>query len=95
MGTKNNPAPFDCYANAMPDEPMFILLARDPEFASLVFEWAARRRRDIERGKRPWSDMAMVDEAKACARAGHTWRIDNDGAWRKQPAPVPSGTQEK
>lgn len=30
MGTKSNPTQFDCYANALPDEPMFILLARDP-----------------------------------------------------------------
>lgn len=29
MGTKNNPGEFDCYANAAPDEPMFILLGRD------------------------------------------------------------------
>lgn len=29
MGTKNNPGAFDCYANAEPDEPMFVLLARD------------------------------------------------------------------
>jgi hypothetical protein len=30
MGTKSNPGPFDCYAKAEPDEPMFVLLARDP-----------------------------------------------------------------
>lgn len=29
MGTKNNPGAFDCYANAEPDEPMFVLLGRD------------------------------------------------------------------
>ena len=29
MGTKNNPGQFDCYRNAEPDEPMFVLLARD------------------------------------------------------------------
>ena len=26
MGTKNNPGKFDCYANAKPDEPLFVLL---------------------------------------------------------------------
>ena len=26
---KENPGRFDCYANALPDEPMFVLLARE------------------------------------------------------------------
>ncbi|HAW11807.1 MAG TPA: aspartate decarboxylase, partial [Chloroflexi bacterium] len=30
MGTKNNPGKFDCYDDAHPDEPMFVLLGRDP-----------------------------------------------------------------
>lgn len=40
MGTKNNPGSFDCYANAAPDEPMFILLGRDPRAIFLVKLWA-------------------------------------------------------
>ena len=28
MGTKNNPGRFDCYGNAEPDEPIFVLLGR-------------------------------------------------------------------
>ena len=36
MGTKNNPGVFDCYANAEPDEPMFVLLGRDKDAATLV-----------------------------------------------------------
>jgi hypothetical protein len=28
MGTKNVPGKFDCYANALPDEPTFVLLGR-------------------------------------------------------------------
>lgn len=43
MGTKNNPGKFDCYANADPDEPMFVLLARDPLASDLVLLWAERR----------------------------------------------------
>lgn len=43
MGTKLNPGRFDCYANAKPDEPMFILLARDPQAPTLVRLWAASR----------------------------------------------------
>lgn len=46
MGTKQNPGAFDCYANAAPDEPMFVLLARDPHAAVLVNLWAAMRRMD-------------------------------------------------
>lgn len=36
MGTKNNPGTFDCYANAAPDEPMFVLLGRDKHAPLLV-----------------------------------------------------------
>lgn len=43
MSTKNNPGPVDCYAAAEPDEPMFILLARDPRAAVLVNLWATMR----------------------------------------------------
>ena len=41
MGTKNNPGKYDCYVKAEADEPMFVLLARDPLAANLVEEWAA------------------------------------------------------
>lgn len=41
MGTKNNPGKFDCYGAAAPDEPMFILLGRDPLAPQLVAIWAA------------------------------------------------------
>lgn len=67
MGTKNNPGAYDCYANADPDEPMFILLGRDPFAANLVEEWA--RRRETERGPSP-----KLDEARACANAMRNWR---------------------
>ena len=40
MGTKVNPGRFDCYAKALPDEPMFTLLARDPNFYEFVKLWA-------------------------------------------------------
>ncbi len=43
MGTKNNPGKFDCYANAAPDEPMFILLGRDPCAPVTVLFWAHLR----------------------------------------------------
>lgn len=85
MGTKNDPGEFDCYANALRDEPMFILLARDPDFARLVREWAVRRGQDIACGNRPGSDMPMVDEAYATATRGAKWRLNNMGKWRVRP----------
>lgn len=83
MGTKNKPGDFDCYANALPDEPMFILLGRDPSAPRLVEDWANERQIDIARGRRPQSDMAMVKEAQDCAEAMRSWRAENDGEWRK------------
>lgn len=83
MGTKNNPGGFDCYANALPDEPMFVLLGRDPAFRRQVEEWAERRERDVECGERPLHDRLMVDEARKCARDGEQWRRLNLGKWRR------------
>lgn len=48
MGTKNNPGKFDCYANADPDEPMFVLLGRDRLAAHLVSIWSKIRMGDME-----------------------------------------------
>lgn len=62
MGTKNNPGKFDCYANAEPDEPMFVLLGRDKLGPLLVKLWAVIR----------WlagEDRAKVAEAIQCATA--------------------------
>ena len=74
MGTKNNPGKFDCYTNALPDEPMFILLGRDADAAKAVREWAGSRLSKINRGSKPESDRAMVDEAFACADAMDIYR---------------------
>ncbi len=83
MGTKNKPGEFDCYANALPDEPMFILLARDASAPELVEGWAAGRIYAIATGKKPQSDMAMVEEAQECAKAMRVWRADPKNEWRK------------
>ena len=60
MGTKEKPGAYDCYANAKPDEPMFVLLGRDPMAAALVRRWA--REREL-RGE----DPKIVAEAMNCA----------------------------
>lgn len=82
MGTKNNPGKYDCVKAALPDEPTFTLLARDPDFFRLVRKWAKRRSYDIQCGDRPQSDMAMVAEAEQCAYEGRDWRKNNFGKWR-------------
>ncbi len=80
MGTK---AQGDmCYAAAMPEEPMFVLLARDPYAPQLVRYWAQGRENAIEAGLKPVEDMAKVEEAYACADKMEAWREANNGAWR-------------
>lgn len=88
MGTKNNPSKFDCYDNALPDEPMFVLLARDPSAPHLLQVWANERDLAIRRGERPTTDWAMVEEALKCARDMRVWRRDNEGRWRDEPRQV-------
>lgn len=70
MGTKLNPGKFDCYDKAEPDEPMFVLLARDPLAPILVQLWA-----DLSEG-----NLSKVFEARQCAVSMKDWRerhIDN------------------
>jgi hypothetical protein len=59
MGSKNKPGAFDCYANAHPDEPMFVLLGRDRIGASLVALWADARESLGE-------DPVKLAEAREC-----------------------------
>lgn len=58
MGTKDNPGAFDCYEKAEPDEPFFMLLARDKHAPTLVWLWATLRELDGE-------DKAVVAEARS------------------------------
>jgi hypothetical protein len=89
MGSKQNPGAYDCYANALADEPMFVLLARDPSAPHLVRQWAMCRHMEIQYGLRPVSDNGAAGEAYGCARAMEKWRTANDGRWRTEQAPVP------
>jgi len=66
MGTKNNPGSFDCYARADADEPMFVLLGRDPDAPILVESWARGREAIGE-------DPEKVAEARACAHRMRAW----------------------
>ncbi len=60
MGTKANPGAFDCYANAEPDEPLFVLLGRDKHAPTLLWLWAALRELDGETSEK-------VYEARQCS----------------------------
>lgn len=60
MGTKNDPGKFDCYSRAEPDEPMFILLGRDPIGAMLVGLW-------VDVAERLGKDPEKIAEARNCA----------------------------
>jgi len=46
MSTKQNPGPFDCYAKLAPDEPYFVLRAKDPIAPQLITVWKAIRSGD-------------------------------------------------
>lgn len=62
MGTKANPGEYDCYDKAEPDEPMFVLLARD---LAQVSEWPGA----------VGAQDPKLEEAWACADAMDRWRL--------------------
>lgn len=90
MGTKNNPGEFDCYEAAAPDEPMFILLARDAHAPFLVELWRQARAGDIYEmvltfaaftsalnGANFREHDAKAREADRCAESMREWSRDN------------------
>jgi hypothetical protein len=64
--SKNNPSKFDCYSKADPDEPMFILLGRDPMAGAMVRLWAGLQEEKDGSGEK-------IEEAFACADALDAW----------------------
>ena len=64
MGTKSNPGNFDCYANAEADEPLFVLLGRDPSAAFAVRQWIKHR---IAIGK-SHANSPEIAEARSCVQ---------------------------
>ena len=75
MNKKNNPAVDNAVdmAGIPPDEPMFILLGRDPQAADLVQLWAEGR--DFLQG----SDDPKVPDARRCADAMANWCVCRAG----------------
>ena len=68
---------FDCYANAEPGEPMFVLLARDACAPAAVEKWIEYREALVTLGIKPEQDRAMLQEARDCANAMRAWRSAN------------------
>lgn len=75
MGTKNNPGKFDCYATAEPDEPMFVLLARDPLAPVIVDLWAT-----LMAARRVRPNEVKLQEARDCAKHMRVWKRERDVA---------------
>jgi len=94
MGTKSEPGEYDAYDKAAPDEPMFVLLARDPQAPDIVLDWAFRRERSIRRGDHPASDKAKVQEARDLARKMMVWRQSRLGAVPQAYDPAPASRTE-
>lgn len=68
MGSKTNPGEFDCYGTALPDEPMFVLLARDEFAPDLVELWAALRAKDYRSAKRNYKRLRSLADDRAGTR---------------------------
>lgn len=83
MGTKTNPGPFDCYANAADDEPIFVLVASDETAPLLVQKWAKWRE------NRP-GGAAKAEEARRVAASMIEWYQVNIAGNRPDSSPLPS-----
>ncbi len=94
MNTKNDPSRFECYHKALPDEPVFTLLGRDPQAPGLVLLWATEREAGILEGRYPMSDIDKVLEARRWAHNTVHWRESNDGAWRQANPELPLVTHD-
>lgn len=66
--TKADPGPFDAFDKARPDEPIFVLLGRDPSAPATVTEWC-RLRRNRALKEFDHSSDALAAELRQCAEA--------------------------
>ena len=75
MSTKTNPGPYDCYADAADDEPIFTLRARDPLAPILVELWVRMRQLARPLHKKPsiTREAEKRTEALACAADMVAW----------------------
>ncbi len=71
MATKNKPGDYDCYANADPDEPMFVLLGRDVTASFVVRYWA-----QVREALRPHDDKKQIIDATNLSYDMQSWASD-------------------
>lgn len=91
MGTKLNPGKFDVYGALLPDEPYFVLAARDPSAPEMLRIWSRHRRDKVleESGnlaftEKQESDLRKCTASDAVADDMVIWRKANDGRWRQE-----------
>lgn len=73
IGTKLNPGAYDCFAQAEPDEPLFVLLARDATAPAIIRAWVKDR---LASGN---LSLEQSEEALATARSMEVWFRENRG----------------
>ena len=73
MGTKTDPGNINCLAKAEDDEPIFVLLARDPLAPALVRLWAEAR----GLAAREQRDGDKADEAERVADDMERWAAEH------------------
>ena len=61
MGTKSEPGRFDCYGKAAVDEPIFVLLARDPAAPELIRAWVRKHQELGTDGMKLMEAMSVAD----------------------------------
>lgn len=67
MGTKQNAGQFDCMDKVAPDEPFFVLRAKDPIGAHVVRYW-------VDNAHAAGHEAEKIMEASICADDMDTWR---------------------
>jgi hypothetical protein len=77
MGSKSNPSKYDCYSRAEPDEPVFVLLGRDPAASLVVKFWVELRKLCGE------TEREVLDEAFDCAVDMAQWCEQKLGKYEK------------
>ena len=83
-GSKVYPGKYDCHTAALPDEPTFTLLARDPHAPTLILQWVTMREASIAAGERPEEENRdQILEARSLAEKFKRWRNYRMGAWRR------------
>ena len=84
-----------CFYRALDDEPVFVLLARDPCAAEAVRWWVTLRQALIGKGEKPLEDHEKLADALRTAQAMVEWRSDatdpshfpNEPRWKVEHVP--------